>query len=324
MRIVVTGGAGFIGSHVVDAYVDLGHEVVVVDDLSVGKREQVNPRARLHAVEVGSSEFVALLRDLRPDVINHHAAQTSVRHSVADPLDDCRRNILGTLNLLEGARLAGVGKVIYISSGGAIYGEPATLPCPEDNPIAADSPYGISKHTPEHYLDLYSRLHGLRYTTLRYGNVYGPRQDPYGEAGVVAIFTARMLANQTVTINGTGEQERDFVYIGDVVRANILALQSGDGVAVNIGSGRGTTINAIFHLLKTETGYQPEALYGQAKPGETFRIYLDIDRAQQVLGWYPAVGLADGLRLTVGSLRHAGGQGSESLAGSGKDDGAGV
>ena len=304
MRIVVTGGAGFIGSHVVDAYVGLGHEVVVVDDLSVGKREQVNPGARLEVIDVASPEFVALLGDLRPDVVNHHAAQTSVRRSVADPLDDCRRNIFGTLNLLEAARQAGVGKVIYISSGGAIYGEPETLPCPEDNPIRADSPYGVSKHTPEHYLELYDRLYGLRYTTLRYGNVYGPRQDPYGEAGGVASFTARMRGNQPGTINGTGEQERDFVFIDDVVQANVLALKSGDGVAVNIGSGRGTTVNALFHALKSATEYPQTALYGQAKLGETFRIYLAIDRARAVLGWRPVVDLAKGLRLTVASLRH--------------------
>ena len=302
MRIVVTGGAGFIGSHVVDAYVDLGHEVVVVDDLSVGKREQVNPGARLETIDVAAPELVDLLGDLRPDVVNHHAAQTSVRRSVGDPLDDCRRNILGTLNLLEAARQAGVGKVIYISSGGAIYGEPRTLPCPEDNPIAADSPYGISKHTPEHYLDLYSRVHGLRYTTLRYGNVYGPRQDPYGEAGVVAIFTAQMLAGEQAVINGSGEQERDYVYIADAVRANVAALDRGDGAAVNIGSGVGTSVNEIFDRLKTATGYQRGAVHGPAKPGETFRIYLDITRAREVLGWQPEVSLDEGIARTVASL----------------------
>lgn len=302
MRIVVTGGAGFIGSHVVDAYVDLGHDVIVVDDLSAGKREQVNPRARLAEMDIASPEFVDLVRDLRPDVINHHAAQTSVRNSVADPLNDCRRNILGTLNLVEAARQAGVGKVIYISSGGAIYGEPETLPCPEDNPIAADSPYGISKHTPEHYLGLYRRLHGLDFTTLRYGNVYGPRQDPYGEAGVVAIFTAQMLAGQQAVINGSGEQERDYVYIADAVRANVAALDKGDGAALNIGSGVGTSVNEIFDRLKAATGYQREAVHGPAKPGETFRIYLDITRARDVLGWSPEVALADGIERTVASL----------------------
>lgn len=305
MRIVVTGGAGFIGSHVADAYVDLGHEVTVVDDLSVGRRQQVNPRARLETLDVASSAFTDLLGDLKPDIVNHHAAQTSVRRSVGDPLDDCRRNILGTLNVLEAARLAGVGKVIYISSGGAIYGEPQTLPCPEDNPIAADSPYGISKHTPEHYLDLYSRAHGLRYTTLRYGNVYGPRQDPYGEAGVVAIFAAQMLAGEQATINGSGEQERDYVYIADAVRANVIALDRGDGMAVNIASGVGTSVNEIFDRLKRATGYQREAVYGPAKPGETFRIYLAIERAYEVLGWRPEMTLADGIEWTVASLRRS-------------------
>lgn len=303
MRIVVTGGAGFIGSHVVDAYVGLGHEVLIIDDLSAGRREQVNPQARLVELDIASPEIGDVLRDFRPEVINHHAAQTSVRNSVSDPLNDCRRNIVGSINLLEAAWQAGVGKIIYISSGGAIYGEPETLPCPEDNPIAADSPYGISKHTVEHYLGVYSTLHGLRYTTLRYGNVYGPRQDPYGEAGVVAIFAAQMLADEQAVINGTGEQQRDYVYIADVVRANVAALDSGDGTALNIASGVGTSVKEIFAMLKAATGYQREAGYGPAKPGETFRIFLDIRRAHDVLGWTPEVPLEEGIAQTVASLR---------------------
>lgn len=303
MRIVVTGGAGFIGSHVVDAFVGLGHEVLVIDDLSAGRREQVNPQAHLAEVDIASPEIGDLLRDFRPEVINHHAAQTSVRNSVSDPLNDCRRNIVGSINLLEAAWQAGVGKIIYISSGGAIYGEPETLPCPEDNPIAADSPYGISKHTVEHYLGLYATLHNLRYTTLRYGNVYGPRQDPYGEAGVVAIFAAQMLADEQAVINGSGEQERDYVYIADAVRANVAALDGGDGAALNIASGVGTSVNEIFDLLKAATGYQREAVHGPAKPGETFRIYLDNRRALDVLGWAPEVSLQEGIAQTVASLR---------------------
>jgi UDP-glucose 4-epimerase len=303
MKILVTGGAGFIGSNVVDAYVEAGHQVLVVDDLSAGKRENVNPAAKLHEVDITSVEFARLVTNERPEVINHHAAQTSVRHSVGDPLDDCRRNILGSLNVIEAARQAGVHKLIYISSGGAVYGEPTTLPCPEDHQIMPDSPYGASKHAPEHYLDIYSRLYGLRYTVLRYGNVYGPRQDPFGEAGVIAIFTAQMLAGQPVTINGSGEQERDFVYVGDVVRANLHALESGDGQAFNIGSGEGTTVNQIFSLLKDATGYERDAIHAAAKAGETFRIFLDIARAANVLDWSPQVSLRDGLNQTVESLR---------------------
>ena len=305
MKILVTGGAGFIGSNVVDAYVALGHEVLVVDDLSTGKRANVNPAACLHEVDVASPTFVELALRERPDVINHHAAQTSVRVSVERPLDDCRRNVLGSLNVFDAARQAGVGKVIYISSGGAIYGEPVQLPCDEEHPIRPDSPYGASKHHPEHYLDIYHRLHGLRYTALRYGNVYGPRQDPYGEAGVIAIFTAAMLAGKPVTINGTGEQQRDFVFVGDVVRANVAALDRADGLAINIGAGAGTTVNELFQLLRDATNYGLDANYGPAKAGETFRIYLDITRAEAELDWAPRVELTDGIRLTVEALRQA-------------------
>lgn len=305
MKILVTGGAGFIGSNVVDAYVEAGHQVLVADDLSAGKRENVNPAATLYEVDIASAAFVELVTSERPDIINHHAAQTSVRHSVGDPLDDCRRNVLGSLNVIEAARRTGVGKLIYISSGGAIYGEPSTLPCPEEHPIVPDSPYGASKHAPEHYLDIYGRLYGLRYTVLRYGNVYGPRQDPFGEAGVIAIFTAQMLAGQPVTINGSGEQERDFVYVGDVVGANLRALETGDGNAFNIGSGEGTTVNQIYALLRDATGYQRDAIHGPAKAGETFRIYLDITKAARDLDWVPEVSLRDGLAQTVASLRGA-------------------
>jgi UDP-glucose 4-epimerase len=303
MKILVTGGAGFIGSNVVDAYVEQGHEVHVADDLSTGKQGNINQQATLHTVDIASPEFTSLVKQLRPDVINHHAAQTSVRKSVEDPLDDCRRNILGSLNVIDSAHKAGVGKMIYVSSGGAIYGEPESLPCPEDNPIKADSPYGASKHGPEHYLDIYHRLHGLNYTTLRYGNVYGPRQDPFGEAGVIAIFTARMLAGESAVINGTGKQERDFVYVGDIVRANVAALERGDAQAVNIGAGVGTSINEIFDLLKAATDYQRDAVHGPAKAGETFQIYLDISRAQRILGWAPQVSLTEGLALTVEWIR---------------------
>ena len=303
MRILVTGGAGFIGSHVVDAYVAAGHAVTVVDDLSMGQPANLNPAAQFEQLDICSPAFIDAVARMQPEVINHHAAQTSVRLSVSDPLNDCQRNVLGSLQVLEAARRAGVRKVIYISSGGAIYGEPEALPCREDHPIRPDSPYGATKHAPEHYLDIYQRTYGLEYTTLRYGNVYGPRQDPLGEAGVIAIVTAQMLRGQPVTINGSGEQERDYVYIADAVRANVAALERGTNRAYNIASGEGTSVNTLVAQLRTATGYAPEPTYGPAKSGETFRIYLDISRAEADLGWTPTTSLADGIQATIDSLR---------------------
>ena len=303
MKIVVTGGAGFIASHVVDAYIELGHEVIVVDDLSAGKGANINSRARAIDLNVASPDFTSLILQERPEVLNHHAAQVSPRHSVSDPINDATRNIIGSINVIEAARQAEVGKVIYVSSGGAIYGEPQQLPCPEEHPIRPDSPYGASKHTPEHYLDIYQRLYGLNYTTLRYGNVYGPRQDPFGEAGVIAIFAAKMLAGEQPVINGSGEQERDFVFVTDVARANVAALERGDGMAINIASCVGTSVNHIFTQLKATTGFFGEAAYGPAKAGETFRIYLDIALADRALGWAPQVSLAEGLERTMDWIR---------------------
>jgi UDP-glucose 4-epimerase len=303
VKIVVTGGAGFIASHVVDAYIDLGHEVVVVDDLSAGKRMNLNARARAFDLNVASPDFISLVLQERPDIINHHAAQVSPRHSVLDPINDATRNIIGSINVIEASRQAGVGKVIYVSSGGAIYGEPQQLPCPETHPVRPDSPYGASKHTPEHYLDIYQRLYGLNYTTLRYGNVYGPRQDPFGEAGVIAIFAAKMTAGEQPVINGSGDQERDFVFVADVARANVAALERGDGMAINIASSVGTSVNQIFAQLKEITGYSGDAQYGPAKAGETFCIYLDIALAASELGWTPQVRLAEGLERTMDWIR---------------------
>ena len=303
MKIVVTGGAGFIASHVVDAYIDLGHEIVVVDDLSAGKRMNLNARARAFDLNVASPDFISLVLQERPDIINHHAAQVSPRHSVLDPINDATRNIIGSINVIEASRQAGVGKVIYVSSGGAIYGEPQQLPCPETHPIRPDSPYGASKHTPEHYLDIYQRLYGLNYTTLRYGNVYGPRQDPFGEAGVIAIFAAKMTAGEQPVINGSGDQERDFVFVADVARANVAALERGDGMAINIASSVGTSVNQIFAQLKEIAGYSGDAQYGPAKAGETFCIYLDIALAASELGWTPQVRLAEGLERTMDWIR---------------------
>jgi UDP-glucose 4-epimerase len=239
----------------------------------------------------------------RPEVVDHHAAQMDVRRSVVDPLFDADVNVRGTLNLLEAARTHGVRKVIYVSTGGAAYGEPKYLPCDEDHPIDPICQYGVSKHVVEHYLFVYRHLYGLDYTVLRYPNVYGPRQDPHGEAGVVAILSGQMLAGQPVTINGTGEQERDFVYVADCARANVLALDNGSGTIYNLGSNRGTSVNLLFSTLANIIGYSAGPRFGPAKAGETFKIYLDGTRARDQLDWSPTVDLNRGLMQTVAYLR---------------------
>ena len=303
MRILVTGGAGFIGSHVVDSFIKAGHHVAVVDNLSTGRRANLNPRATFYEVDIRVPELCQVIERERPDVISHHAAQMDVRRSMAEPLFDADNNILGSLNLLECARKLGVRKVIYISSGGAVYGEPQYLPCDEQHPIRPLCPYGVSKYTVEQYLYLYRENYGLDYTILRYANVYGPRQDPNGEAGVVAIFAGHMLTGKSVLINGNGEQERDFIYVADCARANLLALEKGAGDVYNLGSGVGTSINRIAALLQELTGYRGEPVYGPAKLGETFRIYLDAGHAREVLGWTPAFALREGLQRTVDYFR---------------------
>lgn len=299
MKILVTGGAGFIGSHVADGLIAMGHEVVVLDNLSTGTPDNVNPRARLVEMDITDPRIAEFLVEERFDVVDHHAAQVSVNVSVDAPIHDATVNILGSINLLQASVASEVKKFIYISSGGAMYGEPEQLPVAEDYPPMPLSPYGASKHSVEHYLYLYHHIYGLRFTSLRYPNIYGPRQDPKGEAGVIAIFTGQMLRNQPVTINGTGEQLRDYLYVGDCVTANLLALEGGDGGMYNLGWGMGISVNELFDKLSTFTGYTREPIHGPAKPGETFRIFLDADKAREELGWSPTVGLADGLQRTV-------------------------
>ena len=303
MKVLVTGGAGFIGSHVVDALLDAGHDVAVVDDLSTGARANLNPRARFYEVDIRDARLAEVIAAERPAVVSHQAARANVRESLAQPILYADVNILGSLNLLESCRRAGVQKIVYASTGGASYGEPHTLPVPEDHPINPLDPYGASKHHVEHYLYLYRANYGLDYTTLRYPNVFGPRQDPLGEAGVVAIFTGKMLKSEPPVINGTGEQERDFVYVADVARANLLALEQGSGQIFNIGSGQGTSVNAIYGELARLTGYTGAPVHGPAKQGEVYKIYLDATRAQRALGWRPQTALADGLAQTVAYFR---------------------
>jgi UDP-glucose 4-epimerase len=301
LRVLVTGGAGFIGSHVVDALIEEGHTVVVVDDLSTGRVEHVNPQATFYHVDIRSPELAEVFQRERPDLINHHAAHADVRRSVADPRYDAEVNILGSLNLLECARQNGISKLIYASTGGAIYGEPVYLPCDEDHPLGPICPYGVSKLTVERYLSYYGHAYAFQYTVLRYPNVYGPRQDPTGEGGVVAIFSRRMLGGEQVVINGSGEQERDFLYVADVVRANILAQDRLDGQIYNLGTGVGTSVNDLFALMASKSGYAGEPFYGPQKPGETFKIYLDASKARQELNWQPEVGVEQGLGATIAS-----------------------
>ncbi|MCH8877477.1 MAG: NAD-dependent epimerase/dehydratase family protein [Chloroflexi bacterium] len=304
MKILVTGGAGFIGSHVVDLYVDRGYRVVVVDDLSMGTSSNLNPAATFYEMDVRDPEVAEVFERERPDVVNHHAAQMDVRRSVDDPIFDADINILGSLRLIEHSRQFGVKKFIYISSGGAVYGEPEYLPCDETHPINPICQYGVSKHTVEHYLFMYHVNYGMDFTVLRYANVYGPRQNPRGEAGVVAIFIGQMLEGKKVVINGDGKQTRDFVYVADCARANLLALmaESVDGV-FNLGTGRGTSVNEIFTELQSITSYLLPPVHGPAKLGETRRIYLDAKKARRELGWRPTVDLKEGLERTAAHYR---------------------
>jgi UDP-glucose 4-epimerase len=298
MKILVTGGAGFIGSHVVDLFISKGFEVIIVDDLSTGHESNINPNAVFYKMDIRNPGLAEVFANERPDYVSHHAAQMDVRRSVAQPLFDADVNILGSINVIECARKVQVKKFIYISSGGAAYGEPEYLPCDEKHPVNPICQYGASKHTVEHYLYMYRVNYGLEYTVLRYPNVYGPRQDPKGEAGVIAIFIGKMLANQPVVINGDGEQQRDFVHVSECAYGNFLGLQAPSGI-YNLGSGYGVSVNQIFESLRKITGYSHDALHGPAKLGETRTIYLDATLAFKQMGWKPVITLEDGLRQTL-------------------------
>jgi UDP-glucose 4-epimerase len=304
MKVLVTGGAGFIGSHVVDACVAAGHNVVVADDLSHGKRENVHPEAKLHVVDIRDVRGLEqLFVAERPEAICHLAAKANVRESMAEPILYASVNVLGSLVLLELARQYHCRKIIYASTGGAVYGEPEYLPVDEKHPINPLDPYGASKHHVEHYLPIYRATYGLDFTVLRFPNVYGPRQDPYGEAGVVAIWAAQMLDGKTPLINGSGAQERDFCYVGDIARANVLALSCGGGEIYNLGSGLGTSINQVYAQLRELTGSTCAEVHGPAKLGEVYRTYLSAERAAIGLGWVAQVPLRDGLSKTVAYFR---------------------
>ncbi|MEM1115797.1 MAG: NAD-dependent epimerase/dehydratase family protein [Bacteroidota bacterium] len=307
--VLVTGGAGFIGSHVADRLVAEGCEVHVVDDLSGGVRENVPEAATLHVVDIRDAEAVrALFVQHRFAALCHLAAQMDVRRSVADPVFDAQVNVTGLLNLMEAGRQNGLEKVAFASTGGAIYGEPDPAvngggPQPEHHPTRPMSPYGITKLVSEHYLRFYEQTHGVPFAALRFGNVYGPRQNPHGEAGVVAIFAQRMLRGEGVTINGPGTQTRDYVFVGDVVRAFVAALAEPESGIFNVGTGVETDVNDLFRHINRFTEAGADETHGPAKPGEQQRSVLDTSHAQAVLGWSPEVAVEDGLRETVAWFR---------------------
>ena len=299
MKILVTGGAGFIGSNIADAYVASGHKVVIIDNLSSGKRSNINPKARFYQLDVNSDKIDAVFSKEKFDVVNHHAAQIDVRKSVEDPGFDAKVNILGALNILENARKNAVKKVIFASSGGTIYGECGSKAPDEKAKGDPISPYGIAKYSVEFYLKYYRAVHGLSYTILRYANVYGPRQDPYGEAGVIAIFSGKMLNGKGVIVFGEGKQMRDYVYVGDVVRANVMALKKGDNEIINIGTGKTTSVNQLVSEMSQITGLKEKPVHKPARAGELFKSFLNVGKAGRVLSWKPEVPLYAGLKKTI-------------------------
>jgi len=298
-KALVTGGAGFIGSHMVDRLLELDYKVVVMDDLSTGKIKNLDSAAVFHHTDITQPSMDEIVQREQPDLVFHMAAQTSVTQSTKDPIQDANANVLGTLRILEASRRVGVEKIIYSCTGGALYGDPESIPCMDDAPLAPISPYGMSKWVGEQYLDFYYRLYRLNFTSLRYGNVYGPRQDPHGEAGVVAIFTQAMLEGKQPQIFGDGAQERDFISVSDVVDANLAAIERGDGRSMNIAAGEATSVNRIFELLQGITGYKWDPLHAPNRAGEVYRISLDSSRAKQELGWSPKISLEEGLQMTV-------------------------
>ncbi len=304
MKILVTGGAGFIASHIVDALVEAGHSVATVDDFSAGQEDNLNPRARLHRISV--TDFDALdgvFASEKPDVVYHLAAQTSVRRSMADPPFDACVNILGSINTLQSCVNHGSKRIVF-SSTCAVYSEPGHAPVNESHSVRPQSAYGMAKHTVESYIRFYSETYGLRYKVLRYGNVYGPRQDPLGEAGVVAIFTNQMLGGVQPAIFGDGTKTRDYVFVKDVVAANTMALgERGDNEVYNIARGIETSDFEIFDAVRGATDSNIEPVYLEKRPGEADRISLDCSKAKSLMGWSPTTGLGDGILQVVAHVR---------------------
>ncbi len=303
MKVLVTGGAGFIGSHLVDRLVQEGHEVIIVDNLVTGKRRNINRAARFYKLDIQSWRLERLFRNERPNVVMHLAAQMDVRKSVEDPMFDAQVNILGTLNVLQQAVRHGARKVVFSSSGGAIYGEQETYPAPESHVTNPLSPYGLSKLCGEQYLSYFQRISGLQVVSLRYANVYGPRQDPEGEAGVVAIFIQKLLNNEQAVITGNGRQTRDFVFVEDVVEANLAMMGQETQGTYNVGTGVETSINDLFRVLVQHTGSTCREVHGPAKKGEQMRSVIDSTRLRQEMSWEPKTNLSEGLKKTVDYFR---------------------
>ena len=299
MKVLITGGAGFIGSNITDRLIELGHNTVVVDNLATGKKENINKKCVFYEYDIRGKDLIGIFKKEMPDIVIHSAAQLSVRLSVEDPLYDCHVNVLGGLNVFNCSNQCGVKKVIFASSGGTVYGEQEKFPADESHSANPISPYGVAKLASEKYLNYFNMAYGLKYTALRYANIYGPRQDPLGEAGVVAIFSKIMLLGETPVINGDGRQTRDYVFVDDAVAANIKAIESDFVGCINIGTQIETTVNELFNILKSASGKKDMGeMHGPAKPGEQFRSVLANGLAKKVLGWQPAVSINEGLEMT--------------------------
>jgi UDP-glucose 4-epimerase len=298
LNILVTGGAGFIASHIVDAFIENGHNVTIIDNLTTGRKENINPGAKFYEIDI-RDDLTKIFDEGKFDVVNHHAAQIDVRRSVTDPIYDAGVNIIGTLNLLQNSIKFGVKKFMFASTGGAVYGEQDYFPADENHKQQPLSPYGISKLSVEKYLYFYKEVHGLKYTILRYANIYGPRQNPLGEAGVVCIFLDKILAGDQPIINGSGEQTRDYVYVKDVVKANLLTLNEEESDIYNVGTGIETSVNELFRLINQNFNNSIKEVHGPAKPGEQMRSVITSEKLFKKFGWKPSTKLEDGLRETI-------------------------
>ncbi|RMF94499.1 MAG: NAD-dependent epimerase/dehydratase family protein [Candidatus Schekmanbacteria bacterium] len=301
---LVTGGAGFIGSHIVDALIDDGFTVSIVDNLATGKERNINPSAHFYKIDIRDEKLSDVFDREKPDIVFHLAAQMDVRKSVEDPSYDADVNVRGAINLLENSKRTGVEKLLFSSTGGAIYGEPETFPVKEDHPIRPLSPYGLTKFVFENYLGLYERLYGFKYTVLRYPNVYGPRQDPHGEAGVVAIFSQQMLTGVQPKIFGDGNKTRDYVFIEDIVKANMICIEKGEGEILNLGWGKEVKDIEIFEAVRDAVGANVEPFFAEPRLGEIERISLDASKAEKIIGWKPTIPLKEGVRRAVEFYRN--------------------